>query len=179
MGRGSARTCGTEAGRRMIRIIAIADNYLGLIAGARARLAELGISYETLDAVAGWTETYSTKLLAEEPQKYLGPMSFDALMGGLAFKLALIEDPEKLEKLRKHRHFVPRRGPMPNRVTHARYIVRRDTREHMREMGKESGRVRKERIPERKRKSMARKAALTRWRKPRLVEITKRRPSGA
>jgi hypothetical protein len=149
------------------RVVATAGNYLGLIAALRARIAELGISYATLDAIAGWTDTYATKLLAEEPQKYFGPMSFDAMLGSLGIKIALVEDPAKLEKVKKNRDFVPRQLALPTTGKHA-YVVQRKTRENMREMSREAARARMEKIPPRKRSALARKAAKARWRKPRV-----------
>jgi hypothetical protein len=54
----------------------------------RTRVAELGIPYETIDALAGWTSTYASKLLAEDPIKFMGPMSLDAMMAqGVDFDL--------------------------------------------------------------------------------------------
>jgi hypothetical protein len=83
-----------------------ADNYLGLVAAFRARVAELGISYETLDELAGYRARYSSKVLAEEPQRHLGVMAFDAMLGALVLKIAVIPDPEKLERIKNHRHFM-------------------------------------------------------------------------
>jgi hypothetical protein len=85
--------------------IGIAENYLGLIAAFRMRIAELGIPYETLDAIAGWTPTYASKLLAAEPERHMGVMAFDTILHALAVKIAVIPDPERLEKVRKHSQF--------------------------------------------------------------------------
>jgi len=38
-------------------------------------------------------DNYASKLLSEEPTKNFGPMSFDAILGGLGLKLTLIDDP--------------------------------------------------------------------------------------
>jgi len=153
------------------RIIATAGNYLQLIAAFRARLVELGLNYETVDELSGWTTRYCSKLLAEEPARNLGPMSLDAILGATGLKIALVEDPEKLEKIKRHRDFRPRKYAVRARGKHAGYIVRRDTLEHMRRMGIEGGRARAEKLSERKRSAIARKAAKARWRKPRLVEV--------
>jgi hypothetical protein len=45
-------------------------------------------------------------------------------------------------------------------------------RDLMRELGRRSAIARRDKIPERKRSAIARKAARARWRKPRVVEIT-------
>jgi hypothetical protein len=72
---------------------------------AYARTAQLGISYETVDAIAGFTTRYTTKLLAEEPDRHMGVMAFDAMLHILAVKIVLIPDPEKLERVKKHWNF--------------------------------------------------------------------------
>jgi hypothetical protein len=90
-------------------IIPPADNYLGMIAAFRARVAERGISYETIDELAGWTSRYASKILGEEPLRHMGVMAFDAMLGVLALKIAVIPDPAKLEKIKNHRHFVTRK----------------------------------------------------------------------
>jgi hypothetical protein len=66
------------------RVIAVVSDYLSLIAAFRARVAELGISYATLDELAGWTNSYATKVLGEEPQRHMGVMAFDAIAGATA-----------------------------------------------------------------------------------------------
>jgi hypothetical protein len=160
------------------RVIGVAENYLGFISALRARVAELGISYSTIDQIAGWTDTYATKLLAEEPARFIGPMSFDAILGALGLKFALIEDPERLEKAKRHRDFVTRRHRLPTvkhgTVKHGGYVVQRRTREDMRLMGLEGGRKRAEKLSAAKLKAIARKAARARWRRPRVVEISPR-----
>ena len=134
-------------------------------------MVELEISYSTLDQLAGWTDTYATKLLAEEPKRHLGPMSLDAILGATGLKLALIEDPAKLEKARRHRDFMPRKSRKPATSKQPSYVVQRKTREQMRNMASEGGRARSEKLSTRKLSATARKAAKARWRKPRLIEV--------
>lgn len=146
------------------RIVATFDNYLGLVAAVRARLLELGISFETLDELAGWTSTYATKLLGEEPIKHFGPMSFDAVIGSIGVKVAFIEDDEALERLRKHRNFVPRKRA-PNRLPidgKQEYVVRRVTRENMRQISVLAAEARRLKISPARRKKIAQKAARAR-----------------
>jgi hypothetical protein len=108
----------------------------------------------------------STKLLAAEPARHLGAMSFDAILGATAVKLVVVEDAEALERLRKHRDFVPRKLQMQMHIRDKdQYIVRRDTRSHMRKMAWLAIVARKK-IPPRKRRAIALKASEARWRKP-------------
>jgi hypothetical protein len=172
-------------------IIPPADNYLGMIAAFRARVAELGISYSTIDAIAGWTDSYATKLLAQEPQRHMGVMAFDAMLGVLGLKIAVFRDPAKLEKVKNHRDFVRRKSRQHGDATRA-YVAHRVTLPFLREIGSKGGHARREKLSSRRREQIARKAARAkaaklspeersasaskaakaRWRKPRLVEVT-------
>ena len=94
--------------------IAIVREYRDLIAAARVRMAQLDITFETLDTVSGVQAGYSAKLLGPEPSKGLGKMSFGAIMGALGIKLAVVEDAEALARVRdrlvKRRNARPREG---------------------------------------------------------------------
>jgi hypothetical protein len=150
--------------------IGIAENYLGLIAAFRMRIAELGIPYETLDAIAGWTPTYASKLLAAEPERHMGVMAFHTILHALAVKIAVIPDPERLEKVRKHSQFSPRKYRV-RAVGSQGYVAHRVTREHLQRIASEGGRARAEKLSERELSAIGRKAAKARWRKPRVVEV--------
>jgi hypothetical protein len=173
--------------------IGIAENYLGLVAALRARVRELGIPYETIDALAGFQERYASKLLAEEPLKFMGAMSLDAMLGVLAVKIALIPDPARLEKIKRHRDYVPHKINMRERMRSAAagaYIAHRVTREFLRQIGRKGGLATREKLSARQRKAFAsaaarakaekltpeersasaRKASLARWRKPREIK---------
>jgi hypothetical protein len=156
------------------RVVAVVSDYLSLIAAFRTRVAELGINYETLDALAGWTDTYSTKLLAEEPLKTFGPLSFDAMTGATAVQFLMVENPTQLERIKRRRDFVPRKYRRQNRV-HAvgkhGYVVRRITRENNRQIAHLGGIARAEKLSKTKRHQIARKAAKARWSTPRLEEL--------
>jgi hypothetical protein len=146
------------------RVVATAGNYLELIAGLRARVAELGISYSTVDQIAGWTDTYATKLLAEEPGRNLGPMSLDALVGALGLKIVLVEDLERLEKARRHRDFVPRkhRPRRPRAVGEQAYVAHRITRSFLLQIASKGGVATREKLSDRRREQIARNAARAR-----------------
>jgi hypothetical protein len=75
-------------------------SYDDLIAVARLRMAELLITYETLDAVSGVQSGYAAKLLCPGRVKTFGPMSFCAIMGALGIKLVATEDREAIAQLR-------------------------------------------------------------------------------
>jgi hypothetical protein len=78
----------------------------------RARVAELNISLDTLDEISGLPVRYSSKLLALEPSKQLGAISFSALLGALALQLVAMEDAEALARIQ--RRLVPvQKAPHP------------------------------------------------------------------
>jgi len=104
-------TAATEMIPNAPRVVGVATNYLELIQSFRARLAELEISYETLDEIAGWTTRYGSKLLASEPSRNLGPIALDAMLGATGLKIALIEDRERLESSRRRNSRRSRRRP--------------------------------------------------------------------
>jgi hypothetical protein len=79
-----------------MRQIGLVQSYDDLVAIARARMTELQISYETLDAVSGVQAGYSAKLLGPNRAKRFGPVSFCAIMGALGMKLVAVEDADML-----------------------------------------------------------------------------------
>lgn len=146
------------------RIVATFDNYLGLVAAVRARLLELDISFETLDEIAGLPLRYASKLLSEEPLKHFGPMSFDSVIGSIGVKVAFIHDDTAMDRLRRSRYFVPKKRA-PNRVPadgKQGYVVRRTTRENMRQIAALGGLARAQRLTPAKRRRIAQKAARAR-----------------
>lgn len=68
----------------------------------RRRVAELNISLETLDALAGLPTRYSSKVLGLQPTRRFGQISFEALLGALGLMLLVVEDPEALRRV-QHR----------------------------------------------------------------------------
>jgi hypothetical protein len=67
----------------------------------RLRVAQLNISLETLDLVAGLPTRYSQVLLGPEPRKHFGAISFDALLGALAVELVAMEDKAALARIQR------------------------------------------------------------------------------
>lgn len=168
-----------------ITAIAEVSGSLGFIAALRKRLADLNMTYATLDAICGFTPGYASKILCEEPadtqanaqtnaprttQRWFGPMSFEAVLGGTALKIVLVNDPKQLARIQSSHHFIARKKPMPISATHP-YIVQRKTRENMRQMGQLGGVARAQKLTPQARTDSARKAAKARWSKPKVVEV--------
>lgn len=78
------------------RVIATVHDYGQLVGALRARVAELGVSYETVDHVSGLSNTHTSKLLALVPVKRLGRTSLGLVLGALGLKIIVVEDAEAL-----------------------------------------------------------------------------------
>jgi hypothetical protein len=82
------------------RRIGVARDYGELQGLLRARADELAVSRQALDQISGLQDGYVAKLLSAIPKKALGRTSFGPLLGALACKILLVEDPAQLEAIR-------------------------------------------------------------------------------
>jgi hypothetical protein len=113
----------------------------------RRRQAELGISYETIDGIAGFSPSYTAKLLSGS--KRMGQMSMWVILQVLGFRIALIDDPAAVQRIKEHGLF----KPLKRRRFNLRSIARRRNAPWLWDSER------------------ARKAALKRWHKPQIDEI--------
>jgi hypothetical protein len=91
-----------------MRQLALIRDYNALHQALRNRVAELNITAETLDEVAGMTARYSSKILAPSKMKILGRISLGPILGAVGCCLILAEDPKQLARIR-HR-LTPRKS---------------------------------------------------------------------
>lgn len=143
------------------RVIADVHDYHGLIHAIRERKAELGMSDAALDEIAGLPPGYAGKVLGQSLVKRLGPMSLSAVVGALGLRLTLVEDPMATAKIvarfvRRDEKRV-RMRPMAS--------IRRPTWLFTKRSGRKAAALYIEKVPERKRKTHARRAANERWRR--------------
>lgn len=142
------------------RPIGVVKCWADLVAIARARSLELGVSFQTIDELAGVADNYTSKLLSGERQ--FGQMSFDAVFGALGLDFVAVESREKMRRIEKrlvHRktttrmHSADEHAPIKFKLTH----------KFMRKIARlaAAGRLRK--IPPAQRSEIARRAALARW----------------
>jgi hypothetical protein len=82
------------------RILGVAYEYADLLKLIRARVLELRISHETMDAVCGLPSGYSSKLLCDPPVRRLGVLSLGCVVGALGCVLIVAEDAEQIVKIR-------------------------------------------------------------------------------
>jgi len=87
-------------------------SYEALLDVLRRRMAELDLTFDRLDDVAGLTLGHSSKILSPNPTKRLGPMSCWALLGALGLRLVVEEDLAQLARVKSRLvNFNPRNGP--------------------------------------------------------------------
>jgi hypothetical protein len=133
----------------------------------RERIARLGISYETVDKIAGLPDRYTSKLLAPHPLKRFGPIAIEAMLGACGIKLLAIEDEEAMARIAGR--FVARRRSLSlKRAGPSDVVVSRD-RSFMQRIGQFGGfasaQKRNARALQKKTVSeVNRRAALRRWR---------------
>jgi hypothetical protein len=96
---------GRKARRRRVEIRSMAD----LLAAFRACRDELQLTYETIDEIAGWPDRYANKILAPEPIRNLGWVSFGLALAVFGKKLLLVDDPEQIKRVEKR--WTPRERP--------------------------------------------------------------------
>lgn len=86
-----------------------------LVAAIRERVAEVGITQQTLDHVAGWADGFAGKVLGPRQVRRLGPASLRLVLDALALGIAavvLVEDPDQAARMRPRwqpRKYAPRR----------------------------------------------------------------------
>jgi hypothetical protein len=150
----------TAAAPTAASIIGEARTYDELIWLFRKRCDQLGASMERLDDVAGLPQRYISKLLAPAPIKGIGRVSLGPMLGALGLVLVVNEDAQALAKI-KHR-LVPSAHAGTTMLAQRkdkRFLIFRGNPDLARLIRKRQ--VLKQ--SPRKRREIARNAALIRW----------------
>jgi hypothetical protein len=79
--------------------IAAVSDYSSFLRAIRDRVAQLGITHETLDAVSGLQSGYSSKLLCDPPVRRMGPIVLFLVLQSLGLSMVLAPDPIGLRSL--------------------------------------------------------------------------------
>jgi hypothetical protein len=173
----------------MSETIGKAQTYDDLIAACRERVQALGITYDILDLMAGFTVGYASKLFTRSEfcasgkrssKRFLNPPVFDAYLAALGIELTLIENPARVAQLKKRMEtqLLKRAGPMRTAGMHST-IQFQLTRRHMHLLARMAAKARSK-IPARKRRAIARRAAKARWRQEvGAAPVTSRAPAPA
>jgi hypothetical protein len=85
--------------------LAMLDSFDDSVPIFRARIAELGVSYDTVDAVAGLSTGYVAKVMCGA--KRLGRVSAPLIASALGLRFGVYDDPAALDRVRSR--LVPRR----------------------------------------------------------------------
>jgi hypothetical protein len=133
------------------------------LAAIRTRVAELDVSYDTLDRVAGLPDRFASKLLCDPPMRQISQATLWLLMGAIGYKIALLPDAEGLAKVQSR--LVKRRGPNPHisMMTLSRRRLSPWLFDPAR--GREMARVRLAKLKPERRVEIAKNAAHTRWKR--------------
>ena len=80
-----------------------------LLAALRARRDQLELTHERIDDIAGFPSGYCGKLMAPEPIKNLGWLSFGLALDALGVALVMVENPEQIKRVENR--WIPRERP--------------------------------------------------------------------
>lgn len=139
---------------------AILGDHNALLAALRRRQAELGITNELLERISGIQTGYASKALSNPPAKRLGPFLLFVIAEALGLRLAFVEDPALVERMRARWTKRHNRKPVP---AQARNRIIQLTPDYRRRVARLGGYARAQRLgPDRCRES-ARHAARARW----------------
>lgn len=132
-----------------------------IINALNAWRAELGISLETLDKIAGLPDGYSAKLLNFPPTKNVIAPSFDYLHGGLCVEYVMRVDEKALAKL------LQRMTQRDLKGAHAKPLSIKNQRaslsDIMGRLGKRGAKARKRKLYPEERQTIAKRGAKSRW----------------
>jgi hypothetical protein len=139
-----------------------ASSHAELLDVMRKRQLELGLSNELVDHIACLSQGHCDKLLGPGRQRGLSQLSLDALMGALAVRLIIAEDPERAAQMR------PRwegkdasQVRMPARI--AKDLIARVRPAVLRDLGRRAGQARWRGIDPKLRSRLMRELARLRW----------------
>jgi hypothetical protein len=160
-------------------VLATLDGFDDLHHVLRRRADELQLARLTIDQAAGLTKGHAAKLLAPVPIKRTSLETLFFLAPALGLRLAVVEDAEALAQIKEH--YPSREISVGMRaVTRRNGKHRRKPNEvslrHMRRIARQGGEARAQKLSASQLSAIGRKAARKRWRKPKVVEITKRPP---
>jgi hypothetical protein len=159
---GDAAVSGTD-----LRFVLVHDER-ELIAAIRARLVELNVTHTALDAAALLPDGYAGKLLAPEPMKHIGSVSFWSILGTLGYRIALVHDEELLARFRDR--LTPRERP-PQAVGRPPPVTYTLTHRFLKKIGRLGAAKSHAAASKRKRLSeINRRKAFKRWHKPEISE---------
>jgi hypothetical protein len=144
-------------------VYAVVDDHNQLLVAIRRRIAELNVSHETVEYLAGLQSGYLSKVIADPPPKRMSPFTQFLILQALGLRVRLEEDPQLIEKLKGRWSKRKLRKSMRTAVSMDRVIhLPPDFMRRISRMGCEA-RMRK--LSPERRSALARQAAMARWSK--------------
>ena len=140
-------------------------DYDGLIAALRARIDEIGVSYDDLETLCGFTRGHLSKILGPVRVKNIGLQTLLILIGGLALRFRLEPD---LEAAQAMAHRWERRDELRRRLGIRKRFSPEVRAKIMSEIGRMGGAVPKRfRMTDKQRSRIAKRNIRKRWEKRR------------
>jgi hypothetical protein len=87
----------------------VVRNMADIVEVFRARIRQLGVTYETVDEIAGLPDRYTAKLMTVPAMKRPGPIAIQAICGALAIKFIPAVDEDQVPRVRDR--WTPRKRP--------------------------------------------------------------------
>ena len=138
-------------------------DYDSLIEALRSAKSARGLSDGSVDELGGLTRGHTEKVLGPSRTKNLSPMMLETLLGVLAVKLVLVDDPAAAARMEKRwdRRDEKRVRTDAHRVSMR--MVERAKPAVFRQLSEKAAVARKSKISPKMRSKIARKAARARW----------------
>lgn len=134
----------------------------------RARINELGITYETVDELAGLPTRYTSKCLCVPPKKRYSIFSLFSTWGAIGLAMQGVEDLELTLRAKSSSQFRLRKHRLRKSILGAPRTIMLDG-EFMRQIGVKGGVSRAKKMTAKQRSAFAKRMNKARWRKPRIV----------
>jgi hypothetical protein len=138
-------------------------HYNALLRFVRARLAILNMTYETLDAIAGWSPGLTGKVLAVPSIKRLGPEPIFLMMNALGCELTASENPEMVARILSRTRYSKRKFAAGNCAWHRTAKKLQFTPDELIINARKGGIARAKKLSSKRRTAIARAAAKARW----------------
>jgi hypothetical protein len=146
-------------------IVGTADHYAKFVQLCRARIAELGLTFETVDELCSFPERYTSILLSGG--KSMSVYSFFVMARALALLPQFAHDPAQHELLKAREEWIEtrRKGPRwrSNRRSRNGTSKHKSYPDFLHNRALAGGLMRARNLSPRKRRAIAQKAALARW----------------
>jgi hypothetical protein len=145
------------------RIIATVTDYSGFVEAIRSWIAQVGISYETAEHIAGIQPGYLAKLISGTPVRSFSRLSLGSVLGALCLRMQLVIDEERLQRMQGRYSIRKKQFHADDGVPRKKSHYLRGNSTYMSALRHKGVLV----LSSRKRRALARHAAAVRWKNAR------------